>query len=345
MQETQPILQADRRMRLERPIRITEHAWPEGTRPLVSILCPTYNHERFIESCLQGFLLQETSFPVEIVVQDDASTDRTADIVRNYAGRHPSLFRPVFHVTNQYSLGRKPALLAFPHSRGDYIATCEGDDFWSLPSKLEQQVRIFESHPECFLCGGRVYVVREGRAAPYMIDPSDAPERLRSIGPTEMLRGQWTMRTLSRMTRRQVWEEYVRIVGEDPVACDFLFSLYCIARSCMDPAAFRCLDEVVGTYREHAGGIWYGADETAKLKTNLAVFLFALQRFDFGAQRRVMEAGFIHVAEQLGLTADMHPAAHALYLELKAARAPAPPGPLRRLRNTVARLLGGVPRG
>lgn len=159
-----------------------------------------------------------------------------------------------------------------------------------------------------------------------------------------MLRGQWTMRTLSRVARRSVWEEYARIVADDPASCDFLFSLYCIARSCMDPAAFKCLDEVVGTYREHPGGIWYGADETAKLKTNLAVFLFALQHFDFGAQRRVMEAGLIHVAEQLGLTAEMQPTAHALYIELKAARTPAPPGPLRRMCDAVSRLLGGAPR-
>jgi hypothetical protein len=113
----------------------------------------------------------------------------------------------------------------------------------------------------------------------------------------------------------------------------------------MNPAAFRCLDEVVGTYREHPAGIWYGAPERTKLMANLAVFLFALRHFDFGDQRKVMEAGFIHIAEQLGLTADMPTAAHALFLELKAARAPAPPGPLRRMRNAVSRLLGGVPRG
>lgn len=331
-------------VRLPGPVSIRAQSWPEGTTPLVSVICAVYNQEGFIEQCLQGFLMQETTFPVEIILQDDASTDRTQEVIREYAHRFPQVLRPFFCATNQLSRGVKPWALAFPHARGSYIATCDGDDFWSLPAKLEKQVTVLESEPDCFLCGGRVFVVRDGHPFPYRIDPSDAPERLRALGPVEMLHGQWSMRTLSRMARREVWEEYLRIVGENPVACDFLFSLYCIARSRMDPAAFRCLDEVVGTYREHAGGIWYGADETAKLRTNLVVFLFALQHFDFGEQRRIMEAGFIHVAEQLGLTADMHPAAHALYLELKAAQAPAPPGPLRRMRHAVSRLLGGAPR-
>lgn len=331
--------------RLTSPSRVSEQSWPEGTQPLVSILCAVYNQETFIEQCLEGFLMQETTFPVEVIIQDDASTDRTQEIIREYCSAHPRLLRPFFYQTNQLSKGIKPWSLAFRHARGAYIATCDGDDFWSLPSKLEQQVRILESEPACFLCGGRVFVVRDGCPTPYTVDPSVEPDRLNSMGPMEMLRGQWTMRTLSRMARRAVWEEYLRIAGDDPAACDFLFSLYCISRSKMNPAAFRCLDEVVGTYREHPAGIWHSASEEKKLMANLAVFLFALQHFDFGEQRRVMEAGFIHVTEQLGLTADMHPAAHTLYLELKAARAPAPHGPLRRMRSAVARLLGGAPRG
>lgn len=327
--------------RLARPLPIGEQNWPEGARPLVSILCPTYNHERFIAACLEGFLLQETTFPVEIVVQDDASTDGTADIVRSYARRHPQLFRPVFHETNQYSRGRKPALLAFRHSRGNYIATCEGDDFWSLPAKLERQIAIFESNHECILCGGRVYVQRDGHDQPYRIEPSLAPESLLTAGPLEMLQGQWWMRTLSRIARRSVWEDYVRSVGENPAACDWLFTLFCISRSGMRPQAFACLNDIVGTYREHPGGVWFGAGEDAKLKSDLAVLLFALGHFEYGEAREILESGFLSLARRLALTPEMNPAASALYRQLQIkSRSRSVPG---RLRNLLHRL--GLPSG
>lgn len=327
--------------RLAHPLPIGEQNWPEGTRPLVSILCPTYNHERFIAACLEGFLLQETTFPVEIIVQDDASTDGTADIVRTYTRRHPQLFRPVFHETNQYSRGRKPTLLAFRHSHGDYIATCEGDDFWCLPAKLERQIAIFDSNPECILCGGRVYVQRDGQDHPHKIEPSLAPETLPTVGPLEMLRGQWWMRTLSRVARRSVWEGYVRCVGDDPAACDFLFSLYCISRSGMRQQAFACLNEIVGTYREHPGGVWHGAGEDAKLGSDLAVLLFALGHFDFGDGREFLESSFLSLACRLVLTPDMNPSAYALYRQLQVkSRSRSIPG---RLRNLLHRL--GLPSG
>ena len=328
--------EAKQTRRLTIPVRVSEQSWPEGTLPLVSILCAVYNQEAFIEHCLNGFLMQETTFPVEVIIQDDASTDHTQEIIREYCLKHPQLLRPFFCRTNQLSKGVKPWSLAFRHTRGTYIATCDGDDYWSLSSKLEQQVQILESEPACFLCGGRAFVVRDGYPTPYTVDPSVDPDRLKSMGPIEMLRGQWTMRTLSRLARRSVWEDYLLIAGDNPVACDFLFSLYCIARSRMNPIAFHCLDEVVGTYREHSGGIWFGASEAQKQTTNLEVILFALQHFDFGEQTLLIESGFIDLAEELNLSEAMHPAAYANYLELKAAHAP--PRLLPRIRNYLSRL-------
>ena len=90
---------------LPKPQRIGEHDWPAGTLPLVSILCLTYNHERFIAECLDGFLMQETTFPVEIVIHDDASTDRTTEIVRAYHARFPRLIHPIIQKQNLFRNG------------------------------------------------------------------------------------------------------------------------------------------------------------------------------------------------------------------------------------------------
>lgn len=98
--------------------------------PLVSICCTTYNHENFIREAIKGFLIQKTNFPVEIIIHDDASTDGTAIIVKEYADKHPELIIPIFQKENQYSKGVKPFLnYLIPKARGKYIDVCEGDDY------------------------------------------------------------------------------------------------------------------------------------------------------------------------------------------------------------------------
>ena len=92
---------------LAKPLRITEHNWPEGTVPLVSITCITYNHVNFIRDAIEGFLMQETTFPVEILIHDDASNDGTAEIVREYDARYPQLIKAIYQTENQYSRGKK----------------------------------------------------------------------------------------------------------------------------------------------------------------------------------------------------------------------------------------------
>ena len=110
-------------------------------KPVVSICCITYNHEPYIEDALEGFLIQETDFPFEILIHDDASTDRTADIIREYEAKYPRLINPIYQTENQYSKGVRPnTVYNFPRSAGEFIAWCEGDDYWVAAEKLQVQV-------------------------------------------------------------------------------------------------------------------------------------------------------------------------------------------------------------
>lgn len=121
--------------------------------PLVSIVCNTYNHEPFIRQTLEGFLMQQTDFPFEVLVHDDASTDHTASIIREIAEQHSDIIKPIFQTENQYSKGVFIGkLYQFPRAKGRYIAMCEGDDFWTDPLKLQKQVDAMEIHPETAMC-------------------------------------------------------------------------------------------------------------------------------------------------------------------------------------------------
>lgn len=121
-------------------------------RPLVSICCVTYNHAPFIRKCLDGFLMQKTSFPVEILIHDDASSDGTDNIVKEYAERYPEKIFPLYELENQFTKG-KCSLMDYEYNysraRGKYIAYCEGDDYWTDPNKLQKQVAFMEDHPDC----------------------------------------------------------------------------------------------------------------------------------------------------------------------------------------------------
>ncbi len=122
--------------------------------PLVSICCITYNHVAYIRQCIDGFIMQKTDFPFEIIIHDDCSTDGTVDIIREYQEKYPDLIKPIFQKENQYSQGVKSILATFvyPKCSGKYIALCEGDDYWIDENKLQMQVDFLEKNPEYGMC-------------------------------------------------------------------------------------------------------------------------------------------------------------------------------------------------
>ena len=128
---------------------------------LVSIHCTTYNHEKYIADAIDSFLEQQTNFKYEILIHDDASTDRTPEIIREYEKKYPEIIKPIYQTENQFS---KAGLLwvdkfNIERALGKYIATCDGDDYWIDKYKLQKQVDYMENHPECSLCVHAGYAV------------------------------------------------------------------------------------------------------------------------------------------------------------------------------------------
>lgn len=126
----------------ELPNRVIE----KKPHPVVSVRTSTYNHGPYIRQCIEGVLMQRTTFPFEFIIGEDFSTDETRKIVFEYAEKYPDIIRVI---TADYNVGTKAnGRRCIRACRGKYIAICEGDDYWIDPLKLQKQVEFLEKNPE-----------------------------------------------------------------------------------------------------------------------------------------------------------------------------------------------------
>lgn len=138
-------------------------------RPVVAIKCFVYNHEPYIRECIDGLVMQQTDFPFVAIVHDDASTDNSADIIREYAAKYPNIIKPIYETENQYSKGdgslARIINTAIDATGAKYIAVCEGDDYWTDSHKLQKQVDFMEKHNEYgMICSqSAIYEQRSGK--------------------------------------------------------------------------------------------------------------------------------------------------------------------------------------
>lgn len=121
----------------------------ELEKPVVSITCTAFNHDLYIHDAIRGFLIQKTDFPFEVIIHDDASNDSTPQIIRDYAERYPKIIKPILQTENQYSKAPN-SILTIPahHAKGEYLAICEGDDFWLSEKKLQLQIEALKNNPD-----------------------------------------------------------------------------------------------------------------------------------------------------------------------------------------------------
>ena len=133
------------------------------SNPLVSVWCMAYNHESYIRQCMDGFVMQKTNFSFEVIIHEDASTDKTADVIREYEKKFPEIIKPIYQTENQYSQKHINMMNTFfiPRAKGKYIAMCEGDDYWTDPLKLQKQVDFLEANPEYGMVHTNFQIVNE----------------------------------------------------------------------------------------------------------------------------------------------------------------------------------------
>lgn len=260
------------------PQALSVSTWPQTAQPVVTVICMTYNHQAYIRECLDSFLRQETSFPVEILVHDDASTDETPRIVREYADRYPGVIRPVLQTENQRSkLGPLlPRLLS--SVKGEFFAFCEGDDYWTFPEKLERQVALLRANPKL------VMVSHECRGI--TADGGDFP-RWRRLAEGETVEYTQDDVLCNVFNHPNTWvcraqplsADFLRLVQTLPMGDDPL-NLYMLHSG----GTGLSLGETWSVYRQHAGGIWSTLSQFRKKAQDLA--LYQAQREFYGEKYR-----------------------------------------------------------
>lgn len=128
----------------------------------VSIICTVFNHDKYLRDTLDGFVKQKTSFPFEAIVHDDCSTDDSRRIIQEYADKYPQIIKPIYESENLFSHHDGSLRRAIEtHVKGEYVAICEGDDFWTDPYKLHKQVDFLDNHPDYTLCFHDVEIKNE----------------------------------------------------------------------------------------------------------------------------------------------------------------------------------------
>ena len=213
------------------------------TKPKVSIVCISYNQEDYIRETLDGFIMQKTNFPFEIVIADDASTDKTADIIREYEKKNPKLFRANLRVKNVGVVSNIQSVLG--ESRGEYIAICEGDDFWTDPLKLQKQADFLDSHPDYGIVFHPVRVFFENGEEKDSIFPKKNDSNFFTL---ENLLKENYIQTNSVMYRRV---EYANLSSE-VMPFDWYLHLIHAKRG-----KIGFINQTMSAYRRHSEGLWW----------------------------------------------------------------------------------------
>lgn len=222
--------------------------------PKLSILCLTYNHEKYIEQTLESFVMQQTNFEFDAIIADDASTDGSPAIIKEYAKKYPKIIKPILRKEN---IGSEANFFAtFGGNQSEYISNCEGDDYFTDPFKLQKQVDFLDANPDCSMCFHPVRVFYEDGSLPDEIFPPvtflDAIDK-NNIQLEQLLMVNF-IQTNSVLYR---WrfndkESLEKFFPKDILPGDYFTHLLHAQKG-----RIGFLPEIMGAYRKHSGGIWW----------------------------------------------------------------------------------------
>ncbi|WP_193016639.1 glycosyltransferase [Proteus sp. FME41] len=221
--------------------------WNSG-EVIVSVICCTYNQEKYIEDTILGVLCQNTSFRYEFIIHDDCSTDSTSKIIKKYVDNYPNIIKHIIPPKNIYSQGIQPGINAFSFTKGKYIALCEGDDFWIDENKITKQVTILEKEKSINLCFSSAYTLQQNGKIDIIANYYD---QIFISSPSTVIRqGGAYMPTASIIFRREIFTLF-----KDNFSKASIGDYYCQILGSMGKGAIY-IPDITCVYRISSVGSW-----------------------------------------------------------------------------------------
>ncbi|MGN0002942.1 MAG: glycosyltransferase family 2 protein [Sphingobacterium composti] len=217
---------------------------------MVSIFCITYNHSKFITKAIEGFLMQQCNFNIEIIIGDDCSNDGTTQIIDEYAAKYPHIKRLIA----PHNLGPTQNMIRVAlAAKGKYVATCDGDDYWTDPLKLQKQIDFLENNPEYVIC---THYTRKVNADDTEVTYLNFNPKPLSYSFNDLIINKQDHTSTVSLIYRNI-EEVRNIYSQDWFmkvnACDKFLKLY---STWVTGKKIYVLPETMSCYRRHVGGIW-----------------------------------------------------------------------------------------
>ena len=232
------------------------------TKPTVSVIMITYGHEQFIKQAIEGVLIQQCNFDVELIIADDCSPDTTESIVNDICQTHPNASW-IKYTKHKNNLGMMPNFIfALQQAEGKYIALCEGDDYWTDPLKLQKQIDFLEANPDFVVCGHDAKIVNTN--GELLKSSTLTSEYKRDATSLELKKGFWIL-TLTLVIRnvpilKNFPKEALKVINGDI----FLISLLGVY------GKYKYLNNIDNAaYRIHDGGVWSLKNDNFKNLQNI----------------------------------------------------------------------------
>lgn len=237
--------------------------------PLVTVICCTYNHEAYIAEALESIVVQKTDFKFEVLVSDDASTDNTAEILREYEKKYTYIIKVIYRKKNLGAIIN--GLHTLNDARSKYVVINEGDDYFNDPYKLQKQVDFLEKHPDCSICFHPVNVLFQDGSKPSEIFPSPQFRFNKTKFSLEDLLKHNFIQTNSAMYRwLYTTENLLDVFPKSILPGDYYLHLLHAQKG-----SIGFLDEIMSVYRRHEGGIFWEAQTPEKLHSRYCTEIFS----------------------------------------------------------------------